>query len=55
MVMQGVGREIVIVDRQIERAQAQAEADDLRHAVPFAHPLGVRQGDDQDLAGSWMT
>jgi malate/lactate dehydrogenase len=41
--MQGVGREIVLVDKNIARAEA--EADDLRHAVPFAHPLDVRAGD----------
>jgi L-lactate dehydrogenase len=50
MVMRGVGREIVLVDRNTERAQA--EADDLFHAVPFAHPLQVRQGDYSDLVGS---
>src|SRR5436190_15933813 len=49
LVMRGVGREIVLVDRNLARAQA--EADDLRHAVPFAHPLEVRAGDYSDLAG----
>jgi L-lactate dehydrogenase len=49
LVMQGVGREIVLVDKNAERAAA--EADDLRHAVPFAHPLAVRAGDYKDLAG----
>jgi L-lactate dehydrogenase len=48
--MQGVGREIVLVDKNPERALA--EADDLRHAVPFANPLEVRAGDYKDLAGS---
>jgi L-lactate dehydrogenase len=50
LVMRGVGREIVLVDRNEKRAQA--EADDLFHAVPFAHPLQVRAGDYADLAGS---
>ena len=50
MIMQGVGREIVLVDKNAERAAA--EADDLRHAVPFAHPLEVRAGGYSDLAGS---
>jgi L-lactate dehydrogenase len=50
MVMRGVGREIVLVDKNTARAAA--EADDLRHAVPFAHPLQVRAGDYPDLAGS---
>jgi L-lactate dehydrogenase len=50
LIMQGVGREIVLVDKNAERAAA--EADDLRHAVPFAHPLEVRAGGYSDLAGS---
>lgn len=49
MVMRGVGRELVLVDRNVERAAA--EADDIRHAVPFAHPLEVRAGGFEDLAG----
>jgi L-lactate dehydrogenase len=49
LVMQGVGREIVLVDRNAARAAA--EADDIRHAVPFAHPLNVRSGGYEDLAG----
>ncbi len=50
MVMRGVGREIVLVDLNKERAQA--EADDILHAVPFAHPIRVSAGDYQDLEGS---
>jgi L-lactate dehydrogenase len=49
LVMQGVGRELVLVDKH--SARAQAEADDLRHAVPFAHPLEVRAGGFKELAG----
>jgi L-lactate dehydrogenase len=49
LVMQGVGREIVLVDKNASRAVA--EADDLRHAVPFAHPLEIRVGSYEDLAG----
>jgi L-lactate dehydrogenase len=49
LVMQGVGRQLVLVDKQAARAQA--EADDIRHAVPFAHPLEVRAGGYADLAG----
>jgi L-lactate dehydrogenase len=48
LVMQGVGREVVLVDKNTERAQA--EADDLRHAVPFAHPLDIRSGGYEALA-----
>jgi L-lactate dehydrogenase len=50
LVMGGVGREIVLVD--IDHARAQAEADDIRHAVPFAHALHVNAGDYADLAGA---
>jgi L-lactate dehydrogenase len=50
LVMRGVGREIVLVD--LNKQRAQAEADDILHAVPFAHPLNVRAGDYADLAGS---
>jgi L-lactate dehydrogenase len=50
LVMSGVGREIVLVD--LNRARAEAEANDLHHAVPFAHPLTVRAGDYADLEGA---
>jgi L-lactate dehydrogenase len=49
LVMQGVGRELVLVDRNAARAEA--EAADIRHAVPFAHALEVRSGDFKGLAG----
>jgi L-lactate dehydrogenase len=49
MVMRGVGREIVLVDRNRERAAA--EADDIRHAVPFSSPLRIVDGDYADLDG----
>jgi L-lactate dehydrogenase len=48
LVMSGVGREIVLVD--INRARAEAEANDIHHAVPFARRLTVRAGDYADLA-----
>ena len=50
LVMSGVGREIVMVD--LDRKRAEAEANDIYHAVPFAHPLKVRAGDYHDLAGA---
>jgi len=50
MVMRGVGREIVMVD--INKKRAQAEADDIFHAVPFAHSLEVRAGEYADLTNS---
>lgn len=50
MLMQGIGREIVLVDK--DRRRAEAEADDLLHAVPFSKPLTIRAGDYGDLRGS---
>ena len=50
LVMSGVGREIVLID--LNRARAEAEANDIYHAVPFANPLRVRAGDYADLAGA---
>ncbi len=49
LVMSGVGRELVLVDKNTARAEA--EAADIRHAVPFAHPLDVRAGSYEDLRG----
>lgn len=49
MVMSDVGREIVLVDLNHKRAEA--EANDIRHAVPFAHPIDVHSGDYAELAG----
>jgi L-lactate dehydrogenase len=48
MVMRGIGRQIVLVD--LNAARARAEADDIQHAVPFAHPMRVMSGDYPDLA-----
>jgi L-lactate dehydrogenase len=49
MIMSGIGREIVLVDANHKRAEA--EAQDLFHAVPFAGALTVRAGDYADLTG----
>lgn len=49
LVMRGVGREIILVD--VNRARAEAEADDIFHAVPFANPLEIHDGDYADLVG----
>jgi L-lactate dehydrogenase len=49
IVMRGVAREIVLVD--MNPARARAEADDILHAVPFAHPAEVRAGTYADLTG----
>jgi L-lactate dehydrogenase len=50
LVMSGVGREIILID--LNRARAEAEANDIYHAVPFAHPLTIRAGDYPDLSGA---
>jgi L-lactate dehydrogenase len=50
LVMSGVGREIVLVD--LNRERAEAEANDISHAIPFAHPLMVRAGEYSDLTGA---
>lgn len=47
LVMRGVGRRVVLVDQN--KVRAAAEADDIFHAVPFAHPLEVTAGDYSDL------
>ena len=52
MIMRGVGREIVLVD--VNRARAEAEANDIFHAVPFAHPMTVRAGDYADLEDAYV-
>lgn len=49
MVMSDVGREIVMVDLNHKRAVA--EASDILHAVPFAHPIDIHAGDYADLEG----
>ncbi len=49
IVMRGVAREVILVDRDEKRAQAEAE--DIRHAVPFAHAVEARSGDYADLSG----
>lgn len=50
LVMRGHGSDIVLVDKNTARAQAEAE--DIFHAVPFASPVRVSAGGYADLAGS---
>jgi L-lactate dehydrogenase len=50
LVMRGVCREIVLVD--LNKARAQAEADDILHAVPFTHPVRISSGEYADIRGS---
>jgi L-lactate dehydrogenase len=49
MVIKGIGREIVLVDKDLKRACA--EANDINSAVPFAHPLKVTAGSYDNLHG----
>ncbi|MBO6602460.1 MAG: L-lactate dehydrogenase [Roseicyclus sp.] len=50
MVMRGIGSRIVLVD--LDEKRARAEAEDIAHAVPFAHPVVVEAGDYADLKGA---
>jgi L-lactate dehydrogenase len=50
LAMRGIGGELVLVDKN--QVRAKAEADDIWHAVPFAHPIRVTSGDYPDLADS---
>lgn len=50
LVMQGIGREIVLIDKNAARAEA--EANDIFHAVPFANPLNIWAGGYPDLIHS---
>ncbi|MBD3787826.1 MAG: L-lactate dehydrogenase, partial [Sphingomonadales bacterium] len=50
LVLRGGASEVVLVDRNAALAVAQAE--DIAHAVPFAHPVRVRAGDYEALAGA---
>ncbi|MFP4346337.1 MAG: L-lactate dehydrogenase [Anaerolineales bacterium] len=50
MVLQRVASDIVLVD--INRKRAEAEAADISHAVPFVHAVDVMAGEYEDLAGS---
>lgn len=50
MVMRGAASEVVLVDRN--RALAEAQAQDILHATPFAYPARVAAGDYPDMTGS---
>lgn len=50
LVLRGGASEVVLVDRNAALAVAQAE--DIAHAVPFAHPVRVRAGGYPALAGA---
>jgi L-lactate dehydrogenase len=50
MVFTGAATEIVLVDQN--RALAEAQAEDLRHATPFAKPVRIHSGEVSRLEGS---
>lgn len=50
LVLRGLGSEIVLVDRNQERARA--EAADILHAVPFARAMRVTAGGYEDLVSA---
>jgi len=50
MILQGVASEVVLVD--INRELAQAQAEDMLHAIPFSPSARVEAGDYQDLRGA---
>ena len=50
LVMRGAASEVVLIDQNPKRAQAEAE--DILHAVPFAHITRVRAGGFSDLGGA---
>ena len=50
MALQGVASEILLIDINADLARAQAE--DILHATPFAHPVRLDAGDYRDLRGA---
>lgn len=50
VVMRRAAAEVVLVD--LNRKRAEAEAADIRHAVPFLQPVDIYAGDYPDLYGS---
>jgi L-lactate dehydrogenase len=50
MVLRGAASEVVLVDRNAALAEAQAQ--DILHATPFAYPVRVRAGQEADIAGA---
>jgi L-lactate dehydrogenase len=52
MVLTGVASELILVD--LDRKLAEAHAEDILHATPFAGPVRVAAGDDTDLTGTGL-
>jgi L-lactate dehydrogenase len=47
IMMRNAANEIILIDKNHQRAEA--EAADIRHASPFAHPVNIYAGDYADL------
>jgi L-lactate dehydrogenase len=50
LVIRGLAREVVLVDRT--RARAKAVATDIRYGAPLSERTDIRDGDYADLAGA---
>src|SRR5438270_5092004 len=50
LMMRGVAREVVLVDRT--RARAKAVATDIRYGAPVSGRTAIRDGDYSDLTGA---
>jgi L-lactate dehydrogenase len=50
ILLMGTANEIVLVD--VNRKRSEAEAADIRHAVPYVHPTTINAGDYSDLNGA---
>lgn len=53
LLLSGLVREIVLIDKNLERAEG--EAMDLNHSVPFAQPTRIWVGDYSDCEGAALT
>ncbi len=53
LLLNGLAAEIVLIDAN--RARAEAEAMDLNHSVPLAHPTRIWPGELRDCAGAAVT
>ena len=50
ILLMGNASEVVLVD--VNRKRSEAEAADIRHAIPYVHPMTINAGDYSDLKGA---
>ena len=50
LIMRGVARKVILIDQNYKRAEA--EADDIAHATPFAYANKIKAGTYADLKGA---